>query len=108
MCIRSRLVSQSNNKLNLSSEQLFNAMDLSPIIFSIILPTNPRCEISTNSQTNPVNLYVNRNSKVPTIKILLDSGTIASITSCYMNIIKFFKIKRINGQPWQGLLTLPL
>ena len=53
MSIRSRLVSQSKNKLISNNEQVFNATDLSPITFGVILPPNPRGKISTNSQINP-------------------------------------------------------
>ena len=54
-------------------------MDLLPITFGIILSSNPRGKNSTNSQINPGTLDENKNSKVRTIKILLDSGANASI-----------------------------
>ena len=38
MSIRSRLVSQSNKKLNSNSEQSINVTNLSPITFGVILP----------------------------------------------------------------------
>ena len=79
MSIRSRLVSQPNNKLKLNIEQSFNAIDLSPIIFGVILPPNLRGKISTNSQIHQGTLDKNENSKVRTIKILLDSAASASI-----------------------------
>ena len=79
MFIRSRLVSQLNKKLISNSEILFNATDLLPIAFGVILPPKLRGKNSTNSQNNPITLYVNRNSKVYTIKSLLDSGASASI-----------------------------
>ena len=50
MFIRSCLVSQFKNKFISNSEQLFNAIDLSPITFGIILPPYPRSKNSTNSQ----------------------------------------------------------
>ena len=53
MSIRSRLVSQSNKKLKLNSEQLVNSTDLLPISFGVILPPKVWGKISTNSQTNP-------------------------------------------------------
>ena len=56
-----------------------NATDLSPITFGLILPLKLRGKLSTNSQINPVNSDENKNSKVRTIKILLNSGAIASI-----------------------------
>ena len=79
MSIRSRLVSQPKNKLYSNREQLFIAMDLSPITFGIILPSNPRGKKSTNFQNNPGTLNENSNSKACTIKILLDSYASASI-----------------------------
>ena len=79
MYIRSCLVSQPKNKLISNSEQLFNATDLLPIIFGANLPPNPRGKISRNSQINPTTLDENQNSKVHTIKILIDSGTSALI-----------------------------
>ena len=45
----------------------------------VILFPNPRGKISTNSQIIPVNSDENKNSKVCTIKILLDNGASASI-----------------------------
>ena len=62
-----------------NSEQLFNATDLSSIIFGVILPPNPRGKNSTHSQINPGTLDENINSKVCTIKILLESGANVSI-----------------------------
>ena len=50
MSNRSRLVSQLNNEFISNSEQLFNATDLSPITFGVILPPKLRNKISTNSQ----------------------------------------------------------
>ena len=77
--IRSRLVCQTNKKLNSNCEQLFNATDMSTIIFDKILPPKLRGKISTNSQNNLVNLDENKKSKVRTIKILLDSGASVSM-----------------------------
>ena len=54
-------------------------MVLLSITFGIILPSNPRGKNSTNSQINPGSLDENQNSKVFTIKILLDSGVCALI-----------------------------
>ena len=79
MSIISRLVSQSKNKLISKNEQLFNATDLSPFTFGVILPPKLHVKISTNSQINPTTLDENKNSKVHSIKILLDSGASASI-----------------------------
>ena len=77
--IRSRLVSQPENTIISNSEQLFNATDLSSITFGVILPPNLRGKNSTNSQNNPGILDENTNSKIDTIKTLLDSGTSALI-----------------------------
>ena len=46
MLIRSRLVSQPNNKLISHSEQLFNTTDLSPITFTVVLPPKLHGKIS--------------------------------------------------------------
>ena len=78
MSIRSCLISQPKNKLISNSEQLFNATDLSPITFGVVLPTNPPRKNAINSQINPGTLDENKNSKVRTIKILLDSDASAS------------------------------
>ena len=79
MSIRSRLVSQPNKKLKLNNEQSINSTDLSPITFGVILPPKLCGKISTNSQINLATSDENRNSKVRTIKILLDSSANASI-----------------------------
>ena len=79
MSIRSCLVSQSNKIFIFNSEQLFNSTDLSPITFGVILPPKLLSKISTNSQINPGTSDENKNYKVCTIKILLDSGANASI-----------------------------
>ena len=70
MSIRSCLVSQSNTKLISNSKQLFNATDLSPITFCVILPPKLRGKISTISQINPATSDENKNSNVRTIKML--------------------------------------
>ena len=64
---------------HINGEQLFNATDLSPITLSVIYATNPRGKNSTNSQINQTTSDENRNSKVCTVKIFLDSGASASI-----------------------------
>ena len=76
-------------------------MDLSPIIFGVILPPKLRGKISTNSQINPGTLDKNRNSKVYTIRILLDSSAIASIVrkDLLYERHKILKYKKINGKP---------
>ena len=76
--IRSCLI-QPNNKLISNDEQLSNAMDLLSLTFSIILPSNPRGKISTTSQINLGTTDKNKNTKVHTIKKLLDSSASASI-----------------------------
>ena len=45
------------------------------MIFGVVLPPKLHGKISSNSQINPTTLIENKNSKVRTIKILLDSGT---------------------------------
>ena len=50
-----------------------------PIIFDVILPPNLRGKISTISQINPQIPDENKNSKLCTVKILLDSSAGASI-----------------------------
>ena len=77
--IRSGHVKHPENKLISNSEQLFNATDILPITFSVILPPNPRNLNSIYSQINPETSDENKNSEVCTIKILLDSGASASI-----------------------------
>ena len=79
MPIRSCYVSQPKSKLISNSEQLFNAMDLLPIIFGLILLPNPHSKNSANSQINQGTTDENTNSKACTIKILLDIGASASI-----------------------------
>ena len=79
LSIRSRLISQPNTKLKMNRKKSIIAIDLSPITFGVILPPKLRCKVSTNSQINPITSDENKNSKVRTIKILLDSGVSASI-----------------------------
>ena len=64
--IRSRLISQLKNKLISNCEQLFNATDLLPITFAIILSPNLRGKKSTNSQNNQGITDEDKNSKVHT------------------------------------------
>ena len=101
MSIRSRLVSHPNEKLILNSGQLFNATVLSPKTFGVILPLHPRGKYSIKSQINPGTTNENNNSKVRTIKIKLDTYQLYAETS-YTNVTELSKIKRINGQYWQG------
>ena len=54
-------------------------MELLPITFGVILPLNPRRKISIDSQINKGTSDENKNSKVRTIKIVLDSGARALI-----------------------------
>ena len=69
MPIRSPFVSQPKNKLISNHKQLFNAANLPPIIFGVILSPNPRGKNSTNSQFNRGITYENKNFKVRTIEI---------------------------------------
>ena len=73
MSIRSCLVSQPNYKFISDSEQSIKASDLSPITFGVILPLKLHGKLSTNSQINKVCSNENKNSKINTIKILLES-----------------------------------
>ena len=50
-----------------------------PVTFGMILSPNPRGKNSINSQINPGTMDEDKNYKVRTIKILLDSDTSASI-----------------------------
>ena len=79
MSVTSRLVRQPKIKLTANTEQLFNDTESSPITFGVILPPKLCGKISTNSQNNPITLDENKNSKVHTTKILLDSGASASV-----------------------------
>ena len=72
-------MSQPNKKFISNNEQLFSATDLSPNTFGVISPPKLRSKNSTISQINPVKSDENKNSKLCTIKILLDSGTSALI-----------------------------
>ena len=74
MSIRSFLISHPKIVLISSNEQLFNAKDLSSTIFGIILSPNPHGKNLTKSKINSGTTYGNKNSKVRTIKILLDSS----------------------------------
>ena len=56
-----------------------NAIDVLPITFGVILPPNSGGKNSTNAQINPGTSDENINSKVHTIKILLDSSASVSI-----------------------------
>ena len=67
MSIRSRLISQPDNKFISNNEQLFNAMDLLPITFGVILPLNLRGKNSINSQIHPVTL----DEKIKILKYIL-------------------------------------
>ena len=86
MSIRSWVVAYLIKKSISNSEQLFNATDLSPITFGVILPPNLHNKYSTNSQINQGTLDENWNSKVYTIKMLLDSGASTSMV-CKKHII---------------------
>ena len=67
MSIRSLLVISN-------SEQLFNAIDLLPITFGMILTPNLSGKNSINSQINPGTTYENMISELYAVKILLDNG----------------------------------
>ena len=102
MSIRSRLISQPNNKLISNSKQSINATDSSPVTLGIILPPKLRGKISTNSQNNTGTLDENKNSKVQTIKILLDRGTSASIVRKDV-LYKRHKILKLKMNKWSTM-----
>ena len=72
----------------------------SPITFGVLLPPKLLGKLATISQITLVKSDLNKNSKVRAIKILLDSGTSASIVrkDVLHKRRKFLKIKRIIGQ----------
>ena len=104
MSTRSCLLSQAKNKL-ISNSGCHGFI----ITISVILHPNPRGKISTNSQINPITSDENKNSKVSTIKLLLDNGASALII-CKDILYECHRIvkgkQRINGQLWQGPLIL--
>ena len=102
MSVRSCLVSQPNNKFISNSEQLCYATDFSPITFVITLPMNPHITISTTFQINPGTLDENKNSKVLTIKILLDSSASASIVRKDI-LYERFKIRKDKKNKWSTM-----
>ena len=61
MSIRSRLINQPKNESVSNNEQLFNATDLSPITFGVILAPNTCGKNSTNSQNNLGTMDENNN-----------------------------------------------
>ena len=97
--IRSCLVRRPKNKLIPNSEQVLNAMDLLPITFGVILPPKTCSKISTISQTNPVTLDENQNSKVHTIKILLYCSASALIVGIDV-LYKQHKILKDKENKW--------
>ena len=57
-------------KLTSNNEQLFNAINLSPFNFGLILSPNSHCTNTVNSQINPGTTDSNKTSKVFTIIII--------------------------------------
>ena len=72
-----------------------------PKTFGTILSSKVRSKIPTNSQINPRTTDENKNSKVPTIKIILDSSAGAPIIQKYV-LHKPHKI--ITEKKYSGLL----
>ena len=102
MSIRSRLVSQTKNKLISNSEQLFNATYLLPVTFGVILPPNPRGKNSTNSQSHPGTSDGNKNSNVHTIKILVHNN--ASVLIARKGVLyKRHKILKDKKNKWSTM-----
>ena len=102
MYIRSRLVTQPKNKSISNREQSINATDLYPIAFGIILPPKLRGKISTNSQNNKVTSDENKNSKVCTIRLLLDSCAIVLIILKDV-LYKHHKIVKVKENKWSTM-----
>ena len=107
MSIRSHFVCQSNKILVLNNEQLFDVIYLSPLTFGMIVTTNIRGQDLTKSQINWGTTDENKNSKIFTIKILLDDSTSTSII-CEDNLDKRLKIlnQNKNSPLLQGLLII--
>ena len=110
MSIICHLVSQPKNKLVSNNRQLFDSMNLLPIIFGVNLPPNPRGQNSTNSQINPRTTDKNKYSKVYTIKYYQITGLVhqMNVKMDYMHSIDVQRMKRTNGLKWQGPLILLL
>ena len=78
-------------------------MDFLPIAFGVILPPKLRGKNSTNSQISPGTLDENQNSKVCTIKILLDGGASASIV--HKNVFyKHHRILKDKKNKWSSMV----
>ena len=106
--IRSRLVNQPKNKLISYSEQLFDATNLLPITLGVILPLNPRGKTPQNIKFIwdlwiRIKILKYILSKYYWIAVLVHRSYVKTYYTC---VIKFSKIKRINGQLWQGRLIL--
>ena len=84
-----------------------NARDLSPITFGVILPPKLRGKNSTNSQIDHTALDENKNSKVCTIKILLDCD-VSTLIARREVLYERHRIHKDKGQPWQGPLIILL
>ena len=102
MLIRYHPISQSRNKLISNGEQLFKATNSSPITLGVISPQKLYDNFSTNSQINPGTSDENRNSKVRTIKILLDSGASAS-NVCEDVLYKRHRILKDEKSKWSTM-----
>ena len=86
-----------------NSKLLFNAIALSLIIIGIMLPLNLRSKNAKKSQMNSGTTGGNKNSKVHTVKILLDCNVGASIVckEVLYKSLKILKDRKMNGQLWQ-------
>ena len=73
-----------------------------PITFGVILTLNPRGKNATNSHTKARTMNKNKNSKVCTIKILLDSHASASIVNKDV-LYKRHKILRDKRNKWSTM-----
>ena len=106
MSIRFHLVSQSNNKLISNNEQLFNVMNLPPVICHIIYLQ--MYVVRTQQILKLIQeLQMRKKSKVCTVKILLDSGASASneLNEILHERYKILKDKNIKWSNMTGILN---
>ena len=108
MSIRYRLVSQSNRKSKLNSEQLFDSTDLSPVTFGAILSPKLRGKFQQILKLFRLIRMRIKNYKVRTINILLDIGASASIV--HKDVLyerhKIFKDKKNKWSTMAGAFNI--
>ena len=82
---------------------LFNATDLATIPFSFILSLNPHDQKLINPQINLGTIDENKNSKVNTTKIKLDSG--ASVSIARKDVLQAgHRILKLKKNKWSSML----